>query len=187
MNIRVLCAITILVSVTGLVASDSTSLDAFHKQAIDRSRLSKEAKNHTFFLHVFISGGWGPEIASYEVRYDGTLENLHPAKGAEVTGVIIRRDLKGETRVQLDKYSLSALVTQCIDQELFELGPKKHAFHRPEIKTDGCDLWIFIKYGDSENFFHRTDDSAPVNAVYHRVKTYLQPAEASQNHTPTKS
>ncbi|ATC63267.1 hypothetical protein CMV30_04465 [Nibricoccus aquaticus] len=187
MSMKVLRTLLIIVSVVSLNASDSKIRDDFLKQATDQARLSNEAKTHTFFLHLFISGGWGPETASYEVRYDGPLEIQELLKNSLDKGVIIRRDLKGETRTQLDKYRLAEFVGQCIDQELFELGPKKHVLERPQIKTDGCDFWVFIKYGEAENFFQRTDESAPVGAIYSTLKKLIQDSQAPQEKGTAKS
>ena len=142
----------------------------------DRRTTAAEAKNFTFFVRVVIGGDWGPETASYEVTYSGDRSDLDLARGADVTGEATRRDIHGEKHSEVGIYNLSHLIRDCINQELFELGPRKNRIEPPDVlKMDGCQLWVFIKFGDEQNSFGRSDDSLPLWQTYLNLKKLTEP------------
>jgi hypothetical protein len=147
----------------------------FWLRETNREAAAADAKRYTFFLRIVIGGDWGPETAAYEATYSGDASDLDLGRGADVVGLVVRRDANSESQVQISKYELSHLIRDCINRELFEIGSKSRTIVAPDvIKMDGCSFWIYIKFADAQNAFGRTDDSIPVWQSYVQVRNLVR-------------
>lgn len=167
----------ILVFSTAIAEAADLPLSDFLERESDESLAREAAKQQTFFLRIVVGGMAGAENASYELVFSGDSKDLDfvPGRG-EVTGTLTRRDAKGEERIFVEKYDLAHLVSDCINEELFELGIWTKKVTAPNVlKMDECQVWLYIKYGEFENHLWRTDDSLPVWRTYTKLKRLIRP------------
>lgn len=185
MKIIPVCA---LVLSAVIARASDVSLPSFLDRESDASLAREAAKQRTFFLRLVVGGMAGVENASYELIYSGDPKNLDLLRGDEVSGTLIRRDQKGQEVISVEKHDLARLVSDCINEELFELGVRMKNVTAPDLhKMDEGQVWLFIKYGEVENILWRTDDSLPVWRTYLRLKKLIgpKPSEGMQGEVPS--
>jgi hypothetical protein len=137
-----------------------------------------EAKACQFYLRLVIGGGWSPENAAYEVRYTGSIEDLALFSGKEPVATLQIRTPTTRENLSLRHPELLALVRECVGNELLSLPKKSPYIGDPSMfKLDGNDYWVFVKYGEHQNSFRRTDESWIVNRIYENLRKCRKAAE----------